>query len=257
MGAPPPEPDEPDEPDDIEALAGALVADDAFVTGQRRPPRLERGAAARLAVALHAEVDRGAAARAEAGARQGLPVVCSHGCNGCCEELVLVFQPEAIAIARWLMEPANHAARDRFLAAYPAWQRAAGDSPRRLAELHARGDEAAFLAAHRAQWRRRLLCAFNHDGACTIYPVRPINCRHAHAVETHERCSGANVGGRPAARLAFPPLDDYLIGADRLLRAAHHAVGGERRRAQALCDAVHRALQSELAAARRAARDAG
>jgi hypothetical protein len=190
-------------------------------------------------------------------ARQRLPIVCSRGCHGCCEEPVLVYLPEAHSIAAWLMEPVNHPVRDAFLAAFPAWQRAAGDGPRRLADLQAAGSTEAFLAEHVAQWRRRVLCAFNQDGDCTIYPVRPANCRNAHAVETHERCSGANVSGRPAARVAFPPLDEYRGHVTRLSRAAHHALGGERRRPQAVCEAVHRLLQSAMAAERRRAARSG
>jgi Fe-S-cluster containining protein len=200
------------------------------------------------------QVDRGAAARDEAGAKNHLPVVCSRGCNGCCEEVVMVYLPDAIAIARWMMEPEHRAARDAFLAAYPRWQQALGDGPRRLSELFARGDREAFLAEHRAQWSKRVLCAFNIAGECAIYPVRPLPCRYAHAVETHERCSGANLGGKPASRLAFEPLDEYMKHADRLLRAAHHALGGERRRTQALCEAVHRRLQSAISAERKANR---
>jgi hypothetical protein len=84
--------------------------------------------------------------------------------------------------------------------------------------------------------------------------VRPIPCRNAHAVETHTLCSGANTSDKPAARLSFEPLDDYLTQADRILLAAHHAVGGERKRAMALCEAVHRLLQSALAAEKKSQR---
>lgn len=204
--------------------------------------------------ALGEQVDRGTEARAEAGAKNRLPVVCSRGCNGCCEEMVMVFLPDAISIARWLMEPEHHAARDAFLAAYPSWRSAAGDGPDRLADLFAKNDREAFLAAHREQWGKRVLCAFNVAGECSIYPVRPLPCRYAHAVETHERCSGANLGGKPAARLSFEPLDEYMKHADLILRAAHHALGGDRRRAQSLCEVVHRQLQSLMAAERKATR---
>jgi Fe-S-cluster containining protein len=231
----------------LEALVGALMAAPA-----RRVPIAPVDADA-ITARLAVQVDRAADARAEASARQGLPVVCSRGCNGCCEEPIMVWAPEAQIVARWLMAPAQAEIRARFLAAFPAWQRAAGDGPRRLAELTARRDGAAYLAEHRAQWARRVLCAFNHDGDCSIYPVRPLTCRNGHAVETHERCSGANAGGQPAARLQFPPLDDYLISADAVLRAVHGATRDDRK-VQALCEAVHRLLQSAMAAARKADR---
>ena len=235
----------------LEALAGSLLSEEDYVTGKRRPPKLDPADAVAMTRALGEQVDRGCAARDEVAAKQRLPVVCSRGCNGCCEELVMVFLPDAIAIARWLMEPDHHAARDAFLAAYPAWKKATGDGPQKLSDLFARNDREAFLAEHRVQWAKRVMCAFNVEGACSIYPVRPLPCRYAHAVETHERCSGANFGGQPARRLAFEPLDEYMKHADLILRAAHHALGGDRRRATALCEVVHRQLQSLMAAERR------
>lgn len=240
-----------------EALTAELLAKEGYVTGATRFPRkLGRDEAAELVAELAAQVDRGSTARAETAARQHLPIVCSRGCNGCCEELILVYQPEAAAAVRWLLLPENSAARERFLAAFPAWQKAVGDAPARMAERVARGDHAGFVALHQAQWRRGTLCALNHDGDCVIYPVRPLACRNAHAVETHRRCSAASSDGKPAARLEFETLDTYLQGASQVLRAAHHATGGERNRPMALCEAIFRLLQSELAAERKRARTA-
>jgi hypothetical protein len=239
---------------EIDALANELLGDPAYSEGTRRPPKLTREQAIAIAKVLHREVDRGCDARAEAAAAQHLPIVCSRGCNGCCEEMVLVYLPEAQTIAEWLMEPAQREIRDAFLAAYPIWAKAVGDAPKRLATLQAKGDHDVFLQAHNAQWRKRILCAFNHGGDCIIYPVRPMNCRNAHAVETHVLCSGANPGKRAAPRLEFPPLDEYRIGASRLLRAAHHALGGEKKTPMAVCEAVHRLLQSAMAAERKAQR---
>ena len=153
----------------------------------------------------------------------------------------MVFLPEAQAAARWLLLPENDAARERFLLAYPAWRAAVGDAPSRLGELLSQGDGEGYVAAHQAQWRRRLLCAFNQDGDCSIYPARPMACRNAHAIETSARCVGDSAGP-PAARLSYPALDQYLRGADRVLQAAHHALGGALRRPSALCDAVYQIL---------------
>ena len=85
--------------------------------------------AADLAEGLAEQVERGCEARADVARKQSLPIVCAVGCNGCCEELVLVYQPEAIAVTRWLMRPENQAVRDAFLAAYPAWKAATGSVP--------------------------------------------------------------------------------------------------------------------------------
>ena len=235
-----------------EALVAELLSDPGYAAGTRRfPRRLARDEAADLAEALATQVDRGCQGRAEVAAHQSLPIVCSRGCSGCCEELIIVYQPEAAAVVRWLMRPENHAARDTFLAAYSAWKAAVGDVASRMGERIAQGDNAGYLQLHQEQWRKRVLCAFNQQGECSIYPVRPLTCRYAHAVETPTRCSGANVSGPPAARLQYAPLDSYLNGAQKVLRAAHHACGEERNRPAALCESVHRQLQSAMAAAAR------
>ena len=117
-----------------QALFDELLADPAYASGERRfPRRLSRDEAADLAEGLAAQVDRGCEARADVGRKQSLPIVCAVGCNGCCEELVLVYQPEAIAVTRWLMRPENQAVRDAFLAAYPAWKAATGGTPAQMA----------------------------------------------------------------------------------------------------------------------------
>src|SRR5205823_414835 len=117
------------------------------------------------------------------------------------------------------------------------------DAPERLAALAEDPARAAeYRAAHVAQWRRRVLCAFNRGGDCTIYPARPLVCRNAHAVETSERCFGDHPGGRPAVRLGFAPLDEFLARTRQLLRAAHHAVADSPRDHGALCAVVHHLL---------------
>jgi hypothetical protein len=181
--------------------------------------------------------------RAAAARQSGLTIACRRGCNACCEELVLVYHPEAERIARWLDLPENAAARAGFLERYPGWREAVGDAPARLADLVAAGDKAGYDAAHVAQWRRRILCAFNDGGDCTIYEVRPVNCRNAHALDTADHCAGDDPSGKVAARLQFKPLDDFLARVRKLERAAHHAIGGPTYRPEALPDAVHRRLQ--------------
>jgi hypothetical protein len=236
-----------EELDELEQLA------DKLFSGEKVKVTVDQAVA--MAAGFANVIDEMADERARIGARQGMPVVCARGCNGCCEELVIVYQPEALRIARWLMEPAQAEARDGFLARFPAWQKAVGDAPARLVELRAKGDGLGYLEAHRAQWRKRVMCAFNAGGDCTIYPVRPVNCRNAHAIETHTLCSGANTTDQPASRLAYQPIDDHLVAVDRILVRAQHAIGGERKKAQALCEAVHRLLQSMMAAERKAQRD--
>jgi Fe-S-cluster containining protein len=229
---------------DAADLIPALLGDEGYASGRRAFPRtVSLDAAVELAGLAQAEVDRGADARAAAAEREGIAIACGRGCNACCEEMVLTYDPEAERIARWLEAPENAEVRAGFLSRYPAWKAAVGDAPARLADRVAAGDSAGYEAAHVAQWRRRILCAFNQDGDCAIYPVRPVNCRNAHAIETAERCAGDHPSGRGATRLAFKPLDDFLRRVRQLERAAHHALGGALRRPEALPDAVHRRLR--------------
>jgi Fe-S-cluster containining protein len=228
---------------DLDQLIGGLLSDDAYATGRRRYPRtVTLDDAVTLAGLAQAEVDRGAEAREVSARRDGMVMACSRGCNACCEELVLVFIPEAERIARWLSQPENAAAREGFATRYRAWCAAVGDAGERLADLLAKNDEDGYKVAHIDQWRRRVMCAFNADGECTIYPVRPVACRNAHAIETPARCIADSPLKQSAIRLAFKPLDDFLARARRLERAAHHAVGGARGRPEALCHAVAKRL---------------
>lgn len=226
---------------DVQRLANELTADPAYVTGARPFPRaLTDAEAIAIAEALQAEVDRGAAARANQIGKQGLKLACGRGCNGCCEEPIMVYRPESIAVARWLQRPGNAPARESFLAAYAAWRERAGHAPARLSALSGNDDAEAYRAAHVDGWRRRALCAFNQDGDCSIYPVRPMTCRNAHALESSDRCNGASP--LPAARVTFVPLDQFLARARLLLSAANNATGGPPARLEALCDAVHALL---------------
>jgi Fe-S-cluster containining protein len=225
-------------------LVQELGGDPGYASGRRSFPRTVTAEdAVSIAGALTGEIDRGCEARARAAERDRVKIACGRGCNGCCQEPILVYLPESVRVATWLARPENSAARAAFLAAYPIWQGQVGDGPEKLAALTVTGDVAAFKAAHVAEWRKQALCAFNRGGDCSIYPVRPGVCRNAHAVDTSEHCSGGSP--KPATRLEFIPLDTFMERARLLLRAAHHAMGGPRGRPQPLCDEVHRLLSTQ------------
>lgn len=227
----------------LRKLFDELIADPKYIDGRKSFPRtLTVDDAVRITAYLHDELDEFAAARAEAARRAHRPLACKSGCSACCEELVMVFLPEAERVARWLELPANAAAKAAFLAAYPTWRARVGDAPERHAEIFARGDDAGLLAAHIEHWQKRILCAFNQDGRCTVYPARPLFCRDAHAVDTAERCASDNLSGLSPVRMQSPDLDRFMADARGRLRAAHHALGGPRLRPTALCEAVYQQL---------------
>jgi hypothetical protein len=246
-------------PEELARLAEALTADVGYATGERKFPRaLTADEAADLAEALQRTVEHWTGERVRLAAERGARIACEppcaeggrvprgaaeRGCTGCCEELVIVSDPEARAVVRWLARPENAEARAAFLDAYPRWRAAAGDAPEQLAALtvHNR-DRAAYAEAHVAYWRRRTLCAFNQAGSCTIYPVRPLVCRDAHAVGTNERCFGDYTGSVPAQKIRFGPLVDRLAQAHHVLQAAHNAISERTNQHAALCAAVHALL---------------
>ncbi len=227
----------------LRKLFDELLADPRYVDGRKSFPRtLTVDDAVRITAHLHDEMDEFASARAEAARRALRPLACKAGCNACCEELVMVFRPEAVRVARWLELAGNAAAKQAFLAAYPAWKARVGDASARHAAVFASGDDAAFLAVHVEQWQKRILCAFNQGGKCTVYPVRPLLCRDAHAIGTADHCAGDDTSGIPPVRMQSDQLDGFMGQARGRLRAAHHAIGGPRMQPMALCDAVYELL---------------
>jgi Fe-S-cluster containining protein len=226
-------------------LVTELASDPAYHTGRRRFPRtVDEDDASVIAGNLQAEVDRATAERDRAAAQKGVSIACALGCNACCAHLVMVYAPEAIRIARWLSLPRNAAARDAFLARYPTWREGAGDAPERMAELTARAEHEPRAEVHLAHFRKGVMCAFNGpEGECTIHPVRPIACRHAHAIDTAEGCRPSPRDGLPHVRsFPFLPLDEFIVRARLLERATHHATGGARLRPAAVCQAVYELL---------------
>jgi Fe-S-cluster containining protein len=231
-------------------LIEQLTARPEYALGTRRfTAAIDDDDAAEIAEAMQRELEKGLQAREQLARRKRLPIVCARGCNVCCEELVVVYLPEAMAVARWLRSAAGAEARGWFLDKYADWRAAAGDGIEREADLNAdwtRRDE--YEVAHKAQWQRRVMCAFNHEGACSIYPVRPMLCREGHAIETNARCCVDVALVDPPRRLTFGPVDEFLKKANVLLRATHNAVAAKEKaparvnRAEALCELVYRLL---------------
>ena len=230
----------------LNALVGELMSDPGFTTGERAFPRaLPVADGIALVAVMHAETDRWTAVRARVAEESGMGLACGRGCAGCCETVVVTSLPEALAVAAWLSLPEQEAARKRFLATFPPWFAAVGDAAEVLARLtdHS-ADRERYEAAHIDQWRRRIPCAFNQEGDCTIYPVRPVVCREAHAVRTNEHCFGERGDTIPPGRLKFGPLDDVLRRCHVLLQATHNALTDEKNRYASLCVAVYRLLET-------------
>ena len=231
--------DEPD-PARLNQLAAELASDPGYASGARKfPRRVSLAEVDAIAGALQHEIDRGVEARAAQLEAQGLKVACQRGCNGCCEEPIMVFRPESMRVVRWLERPEHDDARAAFRAQYPAWRDKVGSVPDKLSAKYV-NEPLAYTEAHVAAWRMGVLCAFNRDGACLIYPVRPSNCRTAHALDTAEFCTGA--AERSPARATFVPLDRFVTRSRQLFAAAHNAARGPKGRVEALCKVVYENL---------------
>jgi hypothetical protein len=224
----------------LNQLVDELASDPGYATGARKfGRRVSNTDADAIAGALQHEIDRGVEARGEQIAQQGLQLACKRGCNGCCEEPIMVFRPESMRVVRWLERPENAEVRAAFRAQYPAWRDKVGSTPDKLSAKYVQ-EPLAYTEAHVAAWRMGVMCAFNRDGACMIYPVRPSNCRTAHALDTAEFCNGAST--RPAARVTFVPLEKFVTRSRQLLAAAHNAARGPKGRVEALCKIVYETL---------------
>ncbi|MCB9562921.1 MAG: SEC-C domain-containing protein [Kofleriaceae bacterium] len=196
---------------------------------------------------FHAQIDRGTAVRADAVAAAGRTIACGAGCDACCASVPRVLAAEAVTIARWLAAPDHADARAGFEAAYPTWRARLGDLLDAAAAATAAGDVAAARDALAAAWRRDVKCAFDRDGACTIYPVRPAVCRDAHALDTAARCQpGAT---EPVATWRFEPLARYLDDLRPVEAALDLALCPDDGGPRPLCDAVDAQLRAATAAA--------
>ena len=195
-------------------------------------PVIRHTDAAALTNLMNAQLDEAIARRdAEIGAR----MACHKGCNHCCTSPVLTTEGEAVAIVEWLREPAHADVRARFEAAYPKWRNTLG-------ELVAQAGDSR-SAQETKEWgmrvqKRQAMCAFNHEGACSIYPVRPALCRKAHALDTNQHC--ANEHGQ--VQYYNHPETENTYESHRPMRFALHSALRPSERLDLLCAAAHRLL---------------
>ena len=225
----------------VEKLIGELAADlEGYAANRKFSRQVALDEAAEVAAFLQEQVDKGVEAREQAIARSDTKLACKRGCNGCCEEPIMVFRPEAARVALWLEQPENAEIKEAFLAAYPGWKERIGDIDDKLSQLFV-ADPQNYIAHHVDAWRKGVLCAFNRNGDCTVYAVRPTVCRTGHALETNEHCTGASE--TPATRATFVPLDSFVARSRKLIVATHNATPGDRGRPEALPHAVYAMLQ--------------
>jgi hypothetical protein len=200
-------------------------------------PVLQRADAAALINLMHEQLDDAIARR---DVQIGPRMACSKGCNSCCISPVLVTDGEAVAIAEWLREPEHADVRARFEAAYPAWRDKLGDLLAQPADQRTPEETRAWCLLVQ---QREAMCAFNHDGACSIYPVRPALCRKAHALDTNAHCGS---DGEKVQYYQHPETENVYEG-QRPMRFAVHMALRPNGRLDLIGAAVHRLLAGAAA----------
>lgn len=217
------------------ALADAIAAREDGK--QVKLPVIQRGDAARLMHVMHAQLDHAIAQRTE---QIGERLACTMGCNACCKSPVLVTEGEAIAIVEWLRDPEHADVRARFEAAYPRWRTTLGELVDQAGDPRLPDQTKAWCLAVQ---QRQAMCAFNHDGLCSIYPVRPALCRKAHALDTSANCSS----DREQVQYYEHKQTEELYESQNAMRFALHMAVRPNGSVGMLCSAVHRLLAGAAA----------
>jgi Fe-S-cluster containining protein len=200
-----------------------------------------------LTRSFHFVLDAEAARREQEILGDGATLACTIGCNACCNTAVMVHEPEALRVAEQLAQPEHAEARAHFLARYPAWHAELGKDAERIRTLHAMGriDDAERIF-FRLQ-ARRVMCAFNHDGLCSIYEVRPAICRNTHALDTPDHCQPG--AARGPAVMGSAVMDSLMSRLEGVMGPLQDALRREEDSPpDALCEAVHRLLTKAPAA---------
>jgi Fe-S-cluster containining protein len=194
-------------------------------------PVIQPADAAGITTKMYARLDEAIGKRdAIVGAR----MACHKGCSACCTTPVLVSEGEGVAVAEWLCDPVNAETRAYFETAYATWRDTIGD----LAGMGETSDQEAHRTWMLEVHRRHAMCAFNRDGACTVYPVRPAICRKTHALDTNAHCADENAG----TKMYQHPETEQIYDGQRPLRFALHKALRPNHRLDLLCSTVARLL---------------
>jgi len=208
--------------------------------GKRHLPVLQPGDASLVVGLFHSQIDAATAARRKRIEAIGHTLACAEGCNHCCKNVVIVFDGEAVAITEWLRQPEQAEALAAFRARYPAWKQQLARIIEAWDAAMSTGNGGAAERVLMQAWKEQVMCAFNVDGKCSIYEVRPAICRNAHALDTSERCRAET--STEALTYQFEPLDKYLQKIQPIVLALHAALRPDRGPPRPVCLAVHEEL---------------
>lgn len=123
-------------------------------------------------------------------------ISCSKGCISCCSQYIYATLQECDAIVYWLSQ--HNDTKEIFLANYRVWRNAIRTNHEQMFKDinqvsantlagEANSDELKKISKEYHQWN--IGCPFLHDGACSIYPVRPLVCAGHASVSPPEQCA--------------------------------------------------------------------
>lgn len=230
----------PSDRDRLMRVAEALAEAASKPLRKRRLPVISASDAAGLVAILHEQLDEAIGHRQADAERAGQVIACKRGCNACCTSPVIVGEHEALTVARWLALPDQASIRERFLACYPSWRAALGDLIEQVAQAPDEAARAERGIAYRQRW---VMCPFNEQGDCTIYPVRPALCRKAHALDSDAACRQPD---GELDTLAHPEVEATYEEQEGLRVVLHHSLRPGRT-GEALPKAVRRRLAAASA----------
>lgn len=179
------------------------------------------------AAALRDEADRRLAGRLDASAKRGSSASCQAGCDACCRQLITLSPLEAHAIADYVDRSPELAAKsEEALERWrsdTAWRLDLSESIEhfRQADGYVSGPEGGRLEAD--YWAAGIACPFLHEGRCSIYEVRPFNCREHYVLSDPLLCrvsldAAIPAGTRMEYRAVAGEVGMHCFGmADRLL----------------------------------------
>ena len=218
---------------------GAAIAQ-AERTGRVSLPVIQPRDAAGFVMAMNEAFDAAIDERSREAAADGLHIACSAGCSACCVSPVLVSEGEAVTVAEWLALPENAAVRARFFQKYKTWREQAGEVSQMFATAKTADEKRAAAMAFK---HKGVMCAFNHEGLCSIYEPRPARCRRAHALETNANCGADGTG---EVKYFEHPRTEMTFQEQEPFRAVLHHALRPNANVELLCNAVFRLIDAKM-----------
>ncbi|WP_430936132.1 YkgJ family cysteine cluster protein [Saccharicrinis sp. 156] len=128
--------------------------------------------------------------------QQHKPIACEKGCNWCCHQPVYMTTQEALLIYEYIIQTSDRKQLETFR----------NNAEKKLKKTKNLPEEKKQNIIHP--------CAFLSDGACSIYPVRPMACR---IYLSASKVSCKKKYDNPGNKDIFPELFDFLLKAGKYM----------------------------------------